>query len=285
MYKLFILLTVVIIVVYFIYKNFDKFNKVEIDRTNYPIPKKIFSYWNTKQVPKIVQVCFDTWKKYNPEYEIIIFNDETIKNENLSYPQYYDTLIPAHKSDWIRVSLIEKYGGIWFDASILCTNPISSWVNHNENKLYGFIVPGYGHIMENWAFAAPKNFPFISKWKNEFKMAIEMGLSTYKQSIGQSLSLFDKEEWNKVSVQMPYLTQHAAWLRTRQKHPDYDVKLYKSSEGPFHYLYSQNWNSYIALTYVLDGTYDYKKVPFLKLTRKEREAIDKYFNPYDFKKI
>jgi hypothetical protein len=281
MYKLFLLI-LMILVVYYVY---NKYFKREKENKNYIIPKKIYTYWNTIDRPKIVDICIDSWRKYNPEYEIIIFNDESIENENLEYPQYYDDLIPAHKSDWIRVSLIEKYGGIWFDASILCTNHISSWVNHNENKLFGFLVPDYANIMENWAFAAPKNYPFISKWRNEFKNAIEMGLSTYKQVIGQSLDMFNKEEWNKIYNGMPYLTQHAAWLRTRQKHPDYDVKLYKSSEGPFHYLYSQNWNSYIALTYVLDGTYDYKKVPFLKLTRKEREAIDKYFNPYDFKKI
>lgn len=281
MYKLFLLI-LMILVVYYVY---NKYFKREKENKNYIIPKKIYTYWNTIDRPKIVDICIDSWRKYNPEYEIIIFNDKTIKNENLEYPQYYDDLIPAHKSDWIRVSLIEKYGGIWFDASILCTNHMSSWVNHDENKLFGFLVPDYANIMENWAFAAPKNYPFISKWKNEFKNAIEMGLSTYKQVIGQSLDMFNKEEWNKIYNGMPYLTQHAAWLRTRQKHPDYEVKLYKSSEGPYHYLHSNNWNSYIALSNVLNGSYNYKKVPFLKLTRKERESIDKYFNPNDFKKI
>lgn len=44
------------------------------------IPKKIHYVWiGDKKKPKFVLDCIDTWKKFLPDYEIIEWNNESIK--------------------------------------------------------------------------------------------------------------------------------------------------------------------------------------------------------------
>jgi hypothetical protein len=52
------------------------------------------------------------------------FSYRLLSRENLtdflnmsSFPSYYEQLVVQNKADYIRVRLIEKYGGIWVDAS------------------------------------------------------------------------------------------------------------------------------------------------------------------------
>ena len=37
-----------------------------------------------------------------------------------------------HKSDMIRAFLLLKFGGIWVDASVLCVQRLSQWLDYNK---------------------------------------------------------------------------------------------------------------------------------------------------------
>lgn len=84
------------------------------------IPKKIHYCWfGRKELPEKAKRCIESWKRFCPDYEIIEWNED---NTNLCLNSYtkwcYDNKKFAFLSDYIRLIVIEKYGGIYFDTDV-----------------------------------------------------------------------------------------------------------------------------------------------------------------------
>lgn len=93
-------------------------------------PKVIWQYWgqglDKDSLPEIVQICFDSVDRNKGDYQVIRLTDATI-SEYIDLPdfvwskrentQFTRTLF----SDLLRIVLLNTYGGIWLDATILLT--------------------------------------------------------------------------------------------------------------------------------------------------------------------
>ena len=84
------------------------------------IPKIIHYCWfGGGEKPALAKKCIESWKKFCPDYEIIEWNED---NTNLCLNSYtkwcYDNKQFAFLSDYIRLIVIEKYGGIYFDTDV-----------------------------------------------------------------------------------------------------------------------------------------------------------------------
>lgn len=84
------------------------------------IPKIIHYCWfGGGEKPAVAKKCIESWKKFCPDYEIIEWNED---NTNLCLNSYtkwcYDNKQFAFLSDYIRLIVIEKYGGIYFDTDV-----------------------------------------------------------------------------------------------------------------------------------------------------------------------
>lgn len=84
------------------------------------IPKVIHYCWfGRSEKPELVQKCIASWKKYCPDYEIIEWNEDNIDIYMNPYTRMcYDTRRYAFLTDYIRLVVIEKYGGIYFDTDV-----------------------------------------------------------------------------------------------------------------------------------------------------------------------
>jgi hypothetical protein len=156
--------------------------EIAIENTMYRIPHIFWSYWHDPDnVPQIVNECFISWRRNYPNYSIIILNSNTISKfiNRDELPNKFDE-IKAHqmRSDFIRLALLKKYGGVWIDASSLMMKPLSNiWLDHNYD-LAVFHQPDLQTIsdqliIENWFISAPKNSKIIDLWKDEFTDAID----------------------------------------------------------------------------------------------------------------
>ena len=94
----------------------------------------IWQYWgqgvDDNKLPELVKKCFESVDKYRGEYRIIRLSDATL-GEYLDLPDHivekYKTGImgATHFSDVVRVALLSVYGGVWLDATILLTTPLT----------------------------------------------------------------------------------------------------------------------------------------------------------------
>lgn len=92
----------------------------------------IWQYWAQgidENTPRIVKACIKSVDKYKGSYEHIILTDDNV-HEYLVLPQdiiekYANKIIsPTFFSDFLRVSLLSLYGGVWIDATVLLTQEI-----------------------------------------------------------------------------------------------------------------------------------------------------------------
>lgn len=88
-----------------------------------PTPRIIWAYWeniNRDTIPTHIQLCFDTFRKHlAPKYKVNILTDKTIKKFLPDVREDLNDLLIAQKTDYYRVALLYKYGGIWIDADTI----------------------------------------------------------------------------------------------------------------------------------------------------------------------
>jgi len=79
----------------------------------------------------------------------------------------------TRKSDFIRLELLSKYGGIWMDASIICKyslNWIHAYQKNTDAEMVGYYINGFTTIekypvVENWFISCIPKSRFIELWK------------------------------------------------------------------------------------------------------------------------
>ena len=163
---------------------------------DYHIPKKAWAFWDSDAPPKTIQDILDNRPTKLVGWESIYLTEKTIDKyiDRNAYPRGYDTLIPAHKADWIRLALLEKYGGVWLDAGIIINdvselNKIHDIMGQEKAEAGLFYLSQHGYnnsvplYIDNWFIIAPRASPIISKWKSEFERAIAMGFVEYKTQL------------------------------------------------------------------------------------------------------
>ena len=105
------------------------------------IPKIIHYVWvGNSPKTELVLKCIESWKKFCPDYEIIEWNNDSLKEiNNLYVNQALEAKKWAFVSDYLRLYALKKFGGFYFDTDLEITQNIDEFLN-NE------FVSGY----ENW---------------------------------------------------------------------------------------------------------------------------------------
>ena len=97
------------------------------------IPKKIhFCWFGHTNKDKVVISCINTWKKYLPDYEIIEWNEDNYKIESknkFSFKMYNEKKW-AFVSDYARLEILYKYGGIYLDTDMYLLKSLDKFLDN-----------------------------------------------------------------------------------------------------------------------------------------------------------
>jgi len=93
---------------------------LQLKKDNQQIPKTIHYIWlGEKQIPEQHLKWIESWKKYCPDYEIKIWNENNYDVEKNKYMQQaYKAKKYAFVSDCMRLDIIYEYGGIYLDTDV-----------------------------------------------------------------------------------------------------------------------------------------------------------------------
>lgn len=97
------------------------------------IPKVIHYVWMGR-APKseLFNKCYESWKKFLPEYTIIEWNEDNFDiNSNLYVKQAYENKKWAFVSDYVRLYVIYNYGGIYMDTDVEVLKPLDRFLIHS----------------------------------------------------------------------------------------------------------------------------------------------------------
>lgn len=88
--------------------------------------------WLQDNPPEVIQMFFDSIKRFYPE--LIIITEKNITDyvdvPNYIWKKFKDGIISAtHFSDYVRSALLDKHGGIWIDSTYYMLAPIPRYIS------------------------------------------------------------------------------------------------------------------------------------------------------------
>ena len=129
-------------------KELDNIPQNEIDKQT----DNVWTMWLQEDVPECMEMCLTTIKNIYPNVKYITEKNmfDYIDIPDYIYKKYKAGIIKApHFSDYIRVCLLDKYGGTWIDASCILLNRVPEFItkqnffvlqSDNKNNFSNFFI-------------------------------------------------------------------------------------------------------------------------------------------------
>lgn len=248
----FVLLLVLVIFI-LILKKTSKFGQ------DSQIPKTIWTYWNNAELTPVVRKCIDTWKKYNPDYTVIIITPDNLRDYidfDVKKVRFNDSA--ARESDIIRLNVLAKYGGVWCDASIMMTRPFD-FKTDSSHEFVGYYIEHYTTkpqwpCIEGWFFATVPNGKFINAWRDSFMkidnfMTVGQWLKDLLQK-GVDFQKTPKYMQNYLAINLA--AQEALQKSMTEQEIHATCYFMSANKGPYKHMYDHGWNNYAAVKSVCE---------------------------------
>ena len=252
------------------------------------IPKTIWMYWDSENPPDYINHMVNRIKKLNRDHDVVLLNKRTLSNYIDDYITGRKDITPAAKSDFIRLELLKKYGGIWMDSTTICFASFD-WVHKAYNK-HRFDVIGYfrntstvdrnNPVIESWFLASPKNNNFISMVLEEFYNIINIGYNEYFKKINSNYNYSDLVQ----KITDPYYLLIYLSMQIVMRKEKFSFYLRDADTTAFFYQEMYHWKpADIALSLTV------KKQPvtppeLIKLTSSNRITLDFVMRHHLYKK-
>lgn len=220
---------------------------------------KIWAMWMQEEnIPESIQMCLDTIKHFHPEVTIITENNihEYVNIPNYISEKYKKGIIQSpHFSDYIRMYLLDKYGGTWIDASTLMLD-----------KIPEFILQQPFFVFRTLDKTRLSNF-FIHSEKNNL--------------ITKTIRIFLEEYWKHENITINYLFFHYFFNYICTHLPEYKklynkIISYPNSTILYFSEYAADNSDEKAWEYLSKNSFMYKT------TRKNKSAVKNPNSWYNF---
>jgi hypothetical protein len=215
------------------------------------IPKIIWSYWHESPQPYFVAQCQANWQRFAPDHSIRVLNENSLADwlDPTVITQQFHQLPPFRQADWLRLKLLEQYGGIWIDASSLLSQDLN-WVHQlqaeKSSEYVGFYIDRFTTrenepIIENWFMAAIAKSTFICDLALEFDKAIYMGEENYLKQL-ESINEFPQIVQGLRRKDQLYLIMHvaAAMVLYKREHP-YTLTVLRAEDSALGFHSALKW--------------------------------------------
>jgi len=124
------------------------------------IPRIIHYCWfGGKPLPKLAQKCKASWERFFPDYEIREWNEQNYDVNAVPYTKYcYDHKMWAYLSDYVRLDVVEKEGGLYFDTDVEVVRRPEDLLT-SCRAYFGWETPEY--LNTGLGFAAEAHHPAV----------------------------------------------------------------------------------------------------------------------------
>ena len=144
------------------------------------------TYWSREGIPDELRKISETWKSMNPEYEYKFYDDKACFNfVEHEFPEYYDAYVNLPKnverSDFFRILVVLKEGGVYADMDAGCVKPIDTFISPTDALVVGWENEcatderAYSrHFarkrqITNWVFAGAPGHPALREMANHVR--------------------------------------------------------------------------------------------------------------------
>lgn len=131
------------------------------------IPKTIHYCWfGRNPKTKLAEKCIKSWKKHCPDYEIIEWNEDNydIASAPLFVRQAYEAKKWGFVPDYIRLDIINRYGGIYLDTDVELLGRPDRLLD--DRAFFGLESDPY--VALGLGFGAEKGAPILTELMEEY---------------------------------------------------------------------------------------------------------------------
>ena len=161
------------------------------------VPPIVWTFWEQgwQDAPALCQACASSWELANPDLSIRKISAAELPEllPELCRWQRLWELPPQQRADLVRLALLEKFGGIWADATLFCAAPVMPWLQALESRRpqgdqgagsaakanpdFFFVFDRSdsntwvhdpfvkrGLLISNWFLASTPGHPLVSQW-------------------------------------------------------------------------------------------------------------------------
>lgn len=210
--------------------EFDRLYKGKEHRQS----RKLWIFWwqGLDDAPVVVRRCYSSVIENLPDWEVVLITGKNYKTY-VTFPEYIihkfekGQITITHFSDLLRLELLINHGGLWLDATVLCTGGnIPTSITDSELFLYQTLKPGAdGHAttMSSWCMYAKTN--------NKLLIATRELLYEY---------------WKKQTMLMDYFLIHQFFSIACERYPEEAQKMPPYCNSIPHILLLHLFNEYDA---------------------------------------
>lgn len=131
--------------------------------------KYIWSCWfqGMENAPELVKRCYASVKRNMPDKEIIVITKENMDH----YVDFPDHILKKWKrglitdtkmSDFLRMELLIRYGGLWMDSTIFLSGPIPNWVYEKDIFMYAIDdSEDITRVYNNYFIYSKRDYPIL----------------------------------------------------------------------------------------------------------------------------
>lgn len=186
---------------------------------DYCIPRVVWSYWSdaTKLSEDVEEMIAVTRKSLeNFTYYLLTADNATDYVEYESIPDILSALKAQCQSDYIRVCVLQKYGGVYVDATTYVTSEDGmDWVFKEALKaklgVFGFRKGEVPSLIECSFIGAPKNSVFMKRFKDEYDTVLNGNIKQYVSQSCATLKGKTGYSWAH-ECGTPYFLMHHIFL-------------------------------------------------------------------------
>ena len=251
--------------------------------TSQEIPKTIWTYWDSEDLPEFVSKCIDKWRRLHPDWSIVVLNPKNLKDylpeTDIFKPKFADT--KPRQSDFVRLHILPKFGGIWADASVVPTRSWD-WVIEEQKKKGSDFIGYYRQgsttkseypVIESWFFACPKDSIFVSKLRDEMmtmnSLENEADYKEHVKSRGVDIQNIPQPDYLNI-----YLSAQAV-MQTKMTKDEIrnKIQVYPAEDGPFKHSVTNDWKPAESVKSLCD--LETTEMPeMIKIYGLERKALE-----------
>lgn len=120
-------------------------------------PRRIHLYWDEGEdsAPQLVRLCIQSWRDHHPGWEVTV-HDSATAAQVVDRSRLTPGLKTVHYSDLLRTALLRRHGGVWADATLLCTRSLDDWLLQimAQCDFFAFSRPGPDRAIGSWFLAS-----------------------------------------------------------------------------------------------------------------------------------
>ncbi|WP_165443269.1 glycosyltransferase family 32 protein [Acinetobacter ihumii] len=248
------------------------------------IPKKIWIYWESMCENDLVNLCIENIIDLHPDYEVNVLNKSNLK-DYVELPNFNKNIETAVIADYIRLSLLKDFGGIWLDASIFLVENLD-WIlkKMKSNQTFVFYsdectINKSLPIIENWLIISEPNNIFINDWFEEFsKCFTSNDPKKYYKDYANKTDLI--QNIGNTDYLMCYIS--AAIIMNKKQ---YNILTVNSGSHGHYYNYFYISNGFIIALYLLIFSENRENSPkLIKFTKETRNMTNLFLRKGFFSK-